>query len=94
MPNYRKSDLLPGAVFVGLLAVVAVVQSFIYRSADTSCVVEDFPSIAAQAWQNRSLIRAEETACYAKKLTEDLTRDELANWRDSSCHSGELTCRI
>ncbi len=76
MSKYKKSDLLRGAIFVVALAVVGVIQAFIYRSADSSCVVEDFPAIAAEAWENRTLIDAEQTGCYAKKLTEDLSRDE------------------
>ena len=73
---YEKNRLTQGAIFIGVLAVVSVAQSYIYKSADTSCIVEDFPEIVAEAWLSRSLIPAEETACYAKKFSEEVTRNE------------------
>lgn len=76
VPIYEKNRLLKGGIFIAILAIASVAQSYMYKSADTSCSVAEFPEIVAEAWLNRSLIPAEETACFAKKFVEDVSRDE------------------
>jgi len=67
---FKKAGLKPGFLFVGVLVVVSIIQSFVYSSVDTTeCSMENFAKDAAAAWESRQLMP--HTACYNRHFKDE-----------------------
>lgn len=64
MQDLRKENWVYGGAFIGVLAIVAIVQFFIWNSAPDDCSLETFGADAAAAWNNDEYLP--NSACYQK----------------------------
>ena len=64
MNDLRKENWVYGGAFVACLAVVAIVQYFVWNSAPDDCSLESYGADAAEAWNNNG--RLAHSACYQK----------------------------
>ena len=64
MNDLRKENWVYGGAFVACLAVVAIVQYFVWNSAPDDCSLESYGADAAEAWNDNG--RLAHSACYQK----------------------------
>lgn len=62
--EFSKKNLYPGFGFIGVLALVSIIQAYFYFQADTSCSLDNFASDAAQAWRTNGKLA--HSSCYQK----------------------------
>lgn len=68
MKNLKANDLKSGGAFIGVLLIVAVVQSLVISQVDTDCSLDNFAADAYNAW--RAKAKLENLECYDAKLDE------------------------
>ncbi|MEM9533910.1 MAG: hypothetical protein AAGA23_23545 [Pseudomonadota bacterium] len=64
MSEFSKANLLPGFGFIGALALVSMIQGYLYYQGDTSCSLDDFAGAAVSAWEQNGKLA--NSSCYQK----------------------------
>ena len=73
---FRRGDIVPGLMFIGIVVTVSIVHSLIYSYVDTSeCSLDTFAQDAATAWESYGLLPT--TACY-NRLFKDADSGDFA----------------
>jgi 2-keto-4-pentenoate hydratase len=66
MNLFNKKDVVPGLLFIGILVIIAMVQSVMYQSHDDDCSLDNFAAEVAAAWETNGKISS--SACYASQF--------------------------